>query len=55
MKYIKKINSSINEKLENVLASNHHEKLIFKATSNSFNINVDLEELYQIADECAKL
>lgn len=55
MKYLSGINSSINEKLEKVLAGNRVEKLIYKATSNSFKENVELEELYELADECMKL
>lgn len=46
MKYFSSINSSINEGLEKFLAGNKTERLIYKATSNSFKQNVDLEELY---------
>ena len=37
------------------MANNRHEQLIYKATNNSFKENVDQEELFEIADECAKL
>lgn len=55
MKYLSNINSSINERLEKVLAGNKAERLIYRATSNSFKENVELEELYELSDECMKL
>jgi hypothetical protein len=55
MKYLSYVNSSINESIEKVLAGNKTERLIYKATSNSFKENVELEELYELSDECMKL